>query len=109
MGIAVPRLGLALVLGQLLAQVELVVVVGPVGGKQRPEGAEEEVQPIAAVVQPRQEAVVQVARGGVERAVEGPSVPGEEVACFRRDPPGHVDSLEATRRLQGQPDLAGRG
>ena len=108
MGIAVPRLGLPLVLGQLLAQVELVVAVGPSRGEEGPEGAEEEIQPIAAVVEPRQEAVVQVARGGVERAVEGPAVPGEEISRFRRDPPSHVDGLEATHRLQRQPDLAGR-
>jgi len=100
-GVAVPRLPLALLLGELGAQVELVVVVGAVRREEGPEGVEEEVEAVASVVETSREAVVEIAGGGVERSVEGLLVPREDVTGFGLDTLGDVDGLEAARRLQG--------
>ena len=61
------------------------------------------------VVHPAGEALVEVPRGRVERAVEGLPVALQQVAGVGGDPLVDVDRLEAAARAQGEPDLCGSG
>ncbi|MEE8139092.1 MAG: hypothetical protein V3T81_09540 [Thermoanaerobaculia bacterium] len=77
MGVGVPRLGAPLAVAELPPQVELVVLVVGVGRKEMVEQVEKRAEAVAAVVQALAEALFQVARRGVIRAVEALAVLGE--------------------------------
>jgi hypothetical protein len=100
--IAVSRLDDLLRIAQLAAQVHLVVTVLAALREQRREGAEELRQQIVVVVQPHAQALIEVARRGVERRIERAAVAAQDVAELRGDAAVDVDSLEAPLRRQGQ-------
>ena len=61
------------------------------------------------MVHPRREALIEVAGGGVERAVECPAVPSENVAGRPADMAVDVDGLEAALRGGVSVSSVGRG
>ena len=109
MGVGVLRLDLLLLVAQLAPQVHLVVAVLGVGGEDGVPGVEELGEPPVVVVHPPGEALVEVARGGVERAVERLAVAPEQVAGVGGDLLVDVDRLEPAAGAQGQPDLCRSG
>ena len=60
-------------------------------------------QPVLTVAHARREALIEITRGGVERAIQRPPVPAEDVAGFLGDPRVDVDRLESA--LRRQPEL----
>jgi hypothetical protein len=100
--VAVARLDDLLLVGQLAAQVHLVVPVLAALREQRMEDAEELRHQVVVVVQPHAQALIEVAGGGVKRGVERAAVAAQDVAEIRGDTPVDVDGLEAPLRRQRQ-------
>ena len=82
--IAVARLDDLLLVGELAAQVHLIVAVFAALREQGVERAEELRHQVVAVVQPHREALVEIAGGGVERGVKRAPVTPQQIAEFRR-------------------------
>ena len=107
--VGVPRLDLLLLVAELAPQLHLVVAVLGVGREDGVPGVEELGEPAVVVVHPPGEALVEVARRRVQRAVEGLPVAPEQVAGVGGDPLVDVDRLEPAAGVQGEADLGGCG
>src|SRR6185503_361368 len=90
---------------QLRPQVHPIVVILGALGKQRIERADKLRKPILVVPKSRRQALIEIARGGVEGAVDGALVTLQHVARYLRDPLVDVDRLEAPLGCEGQPDF----
>ena len=102
MRIAVARLDHLLLVGELAAQVHLIVTVFAALRKERVEGAEELRHQVVAMMQPHRQALIEIPGRGVKRRVERAAVAAEDVAGLLGNTTVHVDGLEAALRRQGQ-------
>ena len=107
--VGVPGLGLLLLVAELAPELHLVVAVAAVGREERVPGVEELREAPVMVVHAAGEALVQVARGRVQRAVERAAVAAQEVAGLGADPLVDVDRLEAPAGVQDEANLCGCG
>ncbi len=108
MGVAIAGLHLLLGLGQLLAQVHLVVAIGRVLRENRPERLEEDLQPLLVVGEARGQGPVEVARRGVEGRVERLPAAVERTLRLLVEAGPDVHGVEAALRCNAEPDFRRR-
>ena len=106
-GVGVSGLGGPLLVGELGAATELVVDVAGVGRKELLEDLEVILDVGAVVVEDLREALVQEARRGVVRYVEGPRIAGEVGAELLAKLASHVDQVDAGGGLDAERGLEG--
>jgi hypothetical protein len=91
-----------LLVAQFGAQFHPIVVIFAALRKQGVKGAEELREQVLAVMHSRREALIEIARRGVERAVQGPPIAVQDISCFSSDTAIDVDGLEPALRRQFQ-------
>jgi hypothetical protein len=74
-----------------------MAVVGALG-EQRLEDLDEGLDALAAVVEPRRQALLEIAGGGVVREVERARIPAQQIAVLLGDAFVDVDDVEAGAR-----------
>src|SRR5476649_2275678 len=107
MRVAVARLDLLLLIAQLGAQIHLVVAVRRPLREERVERPEELRQPIVAVVEADRQALVEVSRRRVERAIEHALVALEQITGRLGDAGVDVNGFEAPLGRERQPQFGG--
>jgi len=100
MRIGVPGLDDLLFVGQLGPQLHAVVVVFTALRKQHVKRPEELRKQVGPVVHPRGETLIEIASGGVERAIQRPAVAVQDIPRFGHDPTVDVDGLEPALRSE---------
>ena len=64
---------------------------------------------VLVVAQPRREALIEVAGGGMQRAIQCALMPSKDVARLHGNTPVDVDRLESALRREAQPDFGRAG
>jgi hypothetical protein len=108
MRVGVLRLALLLRVAELAPELHLVVVVIGVGREERVPRVEELGEAAVLVVHAPRQALVQVAGGRVQRAVERSAVASKQVSRLGADPLVDVDRLEAAAGVQPEAYFRGR-
>jgi len=105
--VGVARLDDTLGFGQIGALVDVVVAVAGPLREERPEDPQEVLDAVVAPVEAPGEALLEVAGGGVDRAVERALVTAQQVPGLGGEAALDVDQLVAGARDEAQNDLRG--